>query len=259
MESIILIKLGGSIITDKTIPYTPNIPIIKELANVLTSVDKPLIIAHGSGSFGHTSAQLYGGKKGYTSKEGIAKLCFDASWINHIVMDVLIKKHLPAVSLRPMSMMQTNSGILTHHLFENIEELLKQKLIPVVYGDVMIDTSWNTTIFSGEKILSEIADYLLTKSYFVEKVIEIGNTDGFYDKEKKTVKKITPETWENLKNNVFETNTPDVTGGMIHKVEEALLLVKKGIPTYLVNGNNSTAVKDALLSSSFAGTRISTS
>jgi isopentenyl phosphate kinase len=256
MEPITLLKLGGSVITDKNTPYSPNTKTITNIAKILKQFDGPLIISHGSGSFGHTSATLYGGKKGYTTTEGIAKLSFDASWINHIVMDTFIREHLPALSLRPMSMIKTSGGIVVQHNFEVIEELLNQNLIPVVFGDVIIDTEWKTTIYSGEKVLSEISTFLLSKNYSIEKIIQLGNTEGFYDSNKKTIEKITPTSWKSIKKHVFETTTPDVTGGIIHKVEEALALTEKGISTYLINGEDTKSIKGALTDTSFRGTCI---
>jgi len=50
---MILIKLGGSIITNKEKPLSPRIKTIENLAKNLKKIDEPLIIVHGGGSFGH--------------------------------------------------------------------------------------------------------------------------------------------------------------------------------------------------------------
>lgn len=256
MESITLIKLGGSVITDKNTPYTARIHILNQLAKELASCKGPLIIAHGSGSFGHTSAQQFGGKKGYTSKAGIGKLCFDATWINHIVMHELINQHLPVISLHPFSLIRTSAGKVIQHNFEIVEDVLRQGLIPVVYGDVISDISWNTTIFSGEKVLAEIADFLLIHGYLISKIIQVGNTDGFYGADHKVISTITPETWNTDKAYLFSTNTTDVTGGMKHKIEEALALTEKGIRTILINGELKGELTNALQDKHRTGTVI---
>src|SRR3989344_8694966 len=111
MKNITLIKLGGSVITDKDTPYKAKISVIRRLAKEIKgSGITSLVIAHGSGSFGHTSAVKFGGKKGYKNVKGIAKVAFDAITINQIVMEILIKQGLPVVSLRHMSMMLAKSG-----------------------------------------------------------------------------------------------------------------------------------------------------
>src|SRR3989344_5723934 len=111
MKNVILVKFGGSIITDKNIPYKARPDAIRSLAKELKRVKNvSIVLAHGQGSFAHTSAKEFGGKKGYKSKWGIAKVARDAMEINRIVMDILIEEGVPAVSLRPMSMIQTSAG-----------------------------------------------------------------------------------------------------------------------------------------------------
>jgi len=256
MQAITLLKLGGSVITDKTIPYHARREVISRLASEIKSYDKPLVISHGSGSFGHTSASLYGGKKGYTSKTGIAKLCFDASWINHIVMEEFCRAELATISLPPIGLVQTHEGKVRSQQFHIVEGFLRQGLIPVVYGDVINDVAWDTTIYSGEKVLSEIAEFLITHGYEVDRVIQVGITDGFLDAEKKPVSQITQDTWNDQKKLLFSTHTKDVTGGMEHKVEEALSLTPRGITTYLINGLKENELKNALHEKQISGTMI---
>lgn len=256
MKNIILIKLGGSIITDKKIPYTAKISVIKRLAGELKTVNKNIILAHGSGSFGHTSAAKYGGKKGYVNKEGIAKVARDAMEINRIVMDILVAEGLPAVSFRPMSMILTNEGKMTDSFFESIEVAFKQGLIPVVYGDVIWDKKWKSTIYSGETILNRIGIYMKNKGFNIDKIIQVGETSGVYDDKNNTIPVITKKTWPNVKKFVFGLKVKDVTGGMQHKIEDALEMADLGIKTLLVNGAIKNELSDALLGKKVEGTLI---
>lgn len=60
MKKLLLIKLGGSLITDKSRDYTARPQIISRLAREIKfarkTFDSDIIIAHGSGSFAHTPA-----------------------------------------------------------------------------------------------------------------------------------------------------------------------------------------------------------
>jgi isopentenyl phosphate kinase len=62
LSELVLLKLGGSVITDKTRPFTARLDVIERLAaeikNALTDRgdDLRLIIGHGAGSFGHEAA-----------------------------------------------------------------------------------------------------------------------------------------------------------------------------------------------------------
>lgn len=238
MKPILLIKIGGSVITDKNKPYTENRFLIKKIAKEISKIKKPLIIVHGSGSFGHTSATKYGGKKGYESKWGVAKVSFDAKWINQIVMEVFIEEKLPVISLSPMSMIIASGGKLSEKFFQVVEILLNQGLIPVVYGDVIWDKKWESTIFSGEKTLNEIAKYLIKNHYSIEKMIQLGSTKGVYDKNGKSIKIITQKDWSKIKRSFIQNNKIDVTGGMKHKVKNALELTRWNIETWIIHENN---------------------
>lgn len=257
MKKITLIKLGGSVITDKDTPYKAKTNVIRRLAKEIKgSGVNSLVLAHGSGSFGHTSAQKYGGKKGYKNAWGVAKVARDAMEINRIVMDVLIEEGLSAVSLRPMSMMMTSAGKLKNDLFKIIEETVNQGLIPVVYGDVIWDKKWKSTIYSGETTLNEIGIYLSKKGYQMNNIIQVGQTDGVYDLKRKTIPLINKNNWNKIKKYLFQNKGADVTGGMKHKIEKALTIAEIGINTLLINGNKVNELLSAILGKAVKGTII---
>ena len=246
MKDVILVKFGGSIITDKNVPYKARPDIIRRLARELKKIkDTSIVLAHGQGSFAHTSAKEFGGKKGYKSKWGIAKVASDVMDINKIVMDILLEEGLPAVSLRPMSMMITEAGKLKNNLFEIVEEVINQGLIPVVYGDVIWDKKWKSTIYSGETTLNEIGIYLSKKGFKVNKIIQVGETNGVYDNKGNTIPAINKKNWKNIEHYIFKSTKADVTGAMKHKIENALSISSYGIETWITNdlNNQGTVVK----------------
>jgi isopentenyl phosphate kinase len=257
LKKITLVKLGGSVITDKKVPYVAKTKVIKRLAKELKACPNGLIIAHGSGSFGHTSAALFGGKKGYKTTIGIAKVARDAMEINRIVMNILVNEGLSAISFRPLSMIMTNKGKTASVFFKTLEEALKQGLIPVVYGDVILDEKWKSTIYSGETTLNNIALYLKAKGFVINKIIEVGETNGVINGQKETIGKISKASWLKTKQFIFNPNRVDVTGGMTHKISEALAIAKKGIETLIINGNKTNELSNAILGKQTKGTVIS--
>ena len=50
---MILIKLGGSIITNKEKPLSPRRKVIEKISQNLKKIDEPLVVVHGGGSYGH--------------------------------------------------------------------------------------------------------------------------------------------------------------------------------------------------------------
>ena len=73
-RKLTIIKLGGSILTDKSTPYTANDSIIesviKEIKECLdTRVIEDLIIVHGVGSFGHIPVMKHKLHLGYQDQD----------------------------------------------------------------------------------------------------------------------------------------------------------------------------------------------
>lgn len=237
MRKLLLIKLGGSVITDKHTPYTPRYRTIERIIHELKAAKQSYIICHGSGSFGHTSVKKYGGIKGYKTTLGIATVSRDVMSLNKIIVDTFIQKNLPAVSFRPMNTMTSNKGEIHNYFFEPIEQILKQNLIPVLCGDIIWDHTWNSTVFSGEKILKFLARFLTRKGYSIEKIIQVADTYGVYDNTKKTIPAITKGNWKQMKGYLHDSSSVDCTGGMRHKVENALAMAENGYKTIILNGS----------------------
>lgn len=246
MQNICLIKLGGSVITDKTIPYTAKKDVIRRLAREIKKSNIRCIIAHGSGSFGHTSAKKYCKKKGYTSRIGIAKVARDTMEINSIVMDIFLEERLPAISLCPRSIVLAKRGNIQQHNFSIIEEVLSQKLIPVLYGDIVWDTQWKSAIYSSEMLLHAVARYLHKKEYSINKVLYVCDTNGVLDEQQNTIVEITNTNWSTKKNVLYKTTSIDMTGGMRHKVDASLRLTRLGLQTWILNGNTPDKLFTAL-------------
>src|SRR5574339_458739 len=64
MKELVFLKLGGSLITDKTQPYTPLLDVMDDLALQIktalqTHPNLHLVLGHGAGSFGHVPASEY--------------------------------------------------------------------------------------------------------------------------------------------------------------------------------------------------------
>ncbi len=114
----IFLKLGGSLITDKTRPYTPRLETLADLAIQISAAlqentDLRLILGHGSGSFGHQAASQFGTRGGVSGPEawrGFAEVWYLASALNRLVIEALRNSGLPAVTLAPISAVTAHDG-----------------------------------------------------------------------------------------------------------------------------------------------------
>ena len=77
MQELIIIKLGGSVITDKSREYTPREDNIKRFAEEIRESEKvfkgKFIIGHGAGSFAHTPAAKFQTKKGLINSRSLRR------------------------------------------------------------------------------------------------------------------------------------------------------------------------------------------
>lgn len=160
------IKLGGSVITDKTVPELPDRPVIKQLAGDLRAaldVDPQLrvVLGHGSGSFGHTYAQRYGVHRGLAPEAdwmGFALTSAAALRLNRIVIDTLLEAGVPALALQPSASASTSGGALVAWHSAPLAQALARSLLPVIHGDVAFDSAQGSAIISTEQLLAYLAN-----------------------------------------------------------------------------------------------------
>lgn len=264
IKDIILVKLGGSLITDKNKPFTARGEAIKRLAMEIVQARRKrqisLIIGNGGGSFPHAPAVKYQTHKGIINKKSIWGFCEvqdAASRLNRIIVRELLNVGEKAISINPSSCLIAKNGRIEKFFPEPLLELLKLNIIPVVYGDVVVDTKMGCCIISTERLLNFLALKVKQKGYKIENLVHYGTTSGVLDKEGETIPKITPKSFKNLKEIIQGSSGIDVTGGMLHKVEEALFLAKKGISSYIMNGFEKEYLKKVILGEKVEGTLIS--
>jgi isopentenyl phosphate kinase len=232
-SDIIFLKLGGSLITDKDQISTARLNVIdriaKEIRNALNDFpNMQLIIGHGSGSFGHQAAKKYNTREGvFSAKDwlGFTQVWKQANKLNQIVINNLSANHIPAISFPPSSSAITNNGKITSWNLEPMKAALGKILIPVVQGDVVIDSSLGGTIVSTEEVFTHLASTLKPKRILLAG-IEAGVWKD-YPTCKQLIKTIDNKSFPEVAKLLTGSKSTDVTGGMQSKVEEMLSLVTR--------------------------------
>lgn len=262
MNRVVLVKLGGSLITDKSKALTPRPATIRRLGKEMKEarlLDKKLIVilAHGSGSFGHIPASKYGTARGFVSDRGRLGACVThdiAAQINRIVIKELLSAGLPVASLSPSSIFVSNDGKINTGFFDSLQAMVGKAIIPVLYGDVIWDSARGSSIFSGEKSLGLVAKYLLSLGWKIDREIQCGSEEGVLEYGK-IIPLITPANFPSIKKFLSGSEQTDVTGGMLHKVNEALELASHGVETIIISGKIGR-LKHSLLGRQTIGTYI---
>lgn len=233
---ITLLKLGGSLLTDKRIEATFRDEVAQRIASEINTAlgtrrDLKLLIGHGSGSFGHFAAQRHQTVSGVHSADawrGFAEVAEAAAQLNHLVTRALRQAGVPAWRLQPSASAIARNGILQYLALEPIQTALDNGLIPLVYGDVAVDQLRGGTIISTETIF-----FYITKHLPVERILLFGETDGVYDATGVAIPEITRANYAQIAQFLGGSAGVDVTGGMVSKVRDMLDLVDAVAPRSL--------------------------
>jgi isopentenyl phosphate kinase len=257
----IVLKIGGSVITDKDGELSARTEVINRLSEEIARAKSPnLIIVHGGGSFGHPAASRHAikeGSKSESQKIGFAETHHVMTVLNGLVMDSLVWHDIPAISIAPSSCVITEAGRIKTFDDNALRMLLNMGFVPVLYGDVTLDEKIGFTVLSGDQLASHLA-----VRFDATRIVFGVDTDGLFNSDPKTNKHaklyshLTLEELINAKERLgFPTKT-DVTGGMYGKVSEIARAVEKGIPTKIVNASKPNRVYKALLGEDTEGTVI---
>ena len=263
--NLTMIKFGGSLITDKTMAYSLRFAIISRLVEEVKGICDDglvshLVLANGAGSFAHQSAALYGTEGGFSGSKGRFGYCavqHDAARLNRMVVGVCIEKGLPVVSLQPSVMLRTKNKQIEYVDFSSVLAAAHAGLIPFLYGDAILDQSIGSTIYSTDRILNCLTEYVKKqKGVTVDRIIHVGDYDGVVDDSGATIPEITKKNYKTIKKQLYETPVVDVTGGMRDKVEEMLAVAKNGVSSYIISGNKEGNLRACLVGDDFVGTKI---
>lgn len=242
---MILLKLGGSIITNKEKALSPRKKTVENIAKNLKRVNEPIIIVHGGGSFGHywsVKYDMHTQPKKY-DMHGVSIVKNSMIDLNKMILDAFVKNKLNPYSLPPTDFMSGNKPI--PNKIKEIEKIAKAELIPITYGDALWYGEKKTYILSGDKIMTHLAKTLRPRL-----CIFALNEDGLYS-DLKTKKLIYELKGESPK---ISENKMDVTGGMTRKVEEAIKIAKMGMNVFFVNGNKPERIVKAVKNRKYEGT-----
>ena len=256
-----LIKLGGSLITDKreARAFRPETTrqILRQVKQIHGLRDAPpLILGHGSGSFGHHEARKHGTRDGVETAAdwlGFAKVAEAASALSQLVLRECVALQLPVMRLAPSALLGAADGRVHSLNIDPVVRALDRGLIPLLHGDVAFDSARGGTIISTEQILVELALRLDTRQ-----IILLGEVAGVLDGAGELIRAITPATMAAHRESLGGASGVDVTGGMAQKVDDMLRLVarKPDLQAVIADGRRSDILLDLIIHGQQGGTVI---
>jgi len=258
LKNLVVLKIGGSIITDKKTPKAFRKDVMKRLSvEVARCWPVPMVVVHGAGSFGHPTAKEFRLSQGFKEQrqlEGFVRTLVDVKDLNQLVTQTFIETGVGAVGFPASTLFITRRGAIETAHLDLIFSSLDLGIIPVTCGDVTFDREYKFTVLSGDDIAVYIA-----KALRASRIVFATDVDGVYEKNRFTGEKKLLDTLDYRKHSSLyygEVEGEDVTGGMFNKVETAFEAVKAGIKVFIVNGLREGRVEAAIKGEPVLGTQL---
>jgi len=250
-NEIIVLKLGGSLLTDKLEPFSLREEILENCLNQIIESKKLIILIHGGGSFGHPLAKKYQISQGLNTSikdqiMGLSKTHDAMNKFNSIIINKLLEKGYPAISIQPSSIFIQEFNEINIKSIDPIEKLLDLRIMPVLYGDIILSRDFSFSILSGDHIILKLCERI--QDFKISKVIFAIEEDGIFIKEnenKKLALKLTPKDLAKIKLADLDQKI-DVTGGIKGKLEKIEEILRLNIPVQIINGIKNKNVLKAL-------------
>jgi isopentenyl phosphate kinase len=138
-----------------------------------------------------------------------------------------------------------------------VRKMLDLGLVPVLYGDAVVDAVKGISILSGDQLTVHLACELDAARVVVGIDVDgVFTADPKLQKKAKLVQKITPANWPEVVKSLGGVGKPDVTGGIANKVRELLTLTGRGIEAEIVNAAKPNVLKRAISGERGLGTII---
>lgn len=256
MDRQILLKIGGSVITDKSGSGEVRIDVLDSIAGTLAAYKKSrghtplhLLVVHGAGSYGHPEASRYRIPKGVTPANvaGIYHTHRAVSRLDEMVVSSLRSAGLEAVGIHPLHGSLAKSGLLVQYPIKQIKLMMEMGVIPVLHGDVVMDCVQGACIVSGDQLVRVYARELT-----MGRVGLATDVPGLLGEDGLVIRRL--QAMQDVEIHTLHSNAPDVTGGMHGKINELLRLARDGIPSEIFHISR---LSDFLAGTDHGGTCIS--
>jgi len=232
VKEVIILKLGGSVITDKSGRCMIDEERISAVAKEISARKNifPVVI-HGAGSCGHPEAKEHHIDKGldHNNRSGIFITHAAVRKLNERVVDALRASGVEAVGIHPLDACTAKNGRLISFELGPVEMLVRHGIVPVLHGDVVMDLGQGACIVSGDQLVSYLAGNMA-----VDRIGLATNVSGVL-KDGSVIETIDSESIADLTFN--DSGNTDVTGGMKGKIEELLTLAKGGTDSSIFHIN----------------------
>ena len=223
-QDLLVVKLGGSVITEKDRAETLDGPALSAAADAIAAAREDgdvgrLAIVHGGGSFGHHHASRHGVTTERGTHDAAAALSIHGAMttLNRFVLSRLHDRDVPALPVHPLSVAARESDGTLSCPLEQVDAMLAEGFVPVLHGDGVVHRGEGITVLSGDELVCRLAEEL-----DADRVGVCSTVPGVLDGDGEVIREIT--AFEEVADALGASESTDVSGGMAGKVRELLAL-----------------------------------
>ena len=259
---MIIVKLGGSVITDKKRPLTARPRAIASMAAALSAAREPLIVVHGGGSFGHYWSVRHDMHTRPARHDPAAVAAVKNSMVDldAVVLRAMARKGIGPYAIPPHALVRPGgAGAASAPAVREAGRIAESGLVPVTYGDALWRRGGMSYIMSGDRLVS-----MLSLALRPRLAIFATDVDGLYEDmaSRALIPRVGAGQAAGIAAGLAARGSgpagrpprgrgapppppPDVTGGIRRKVLEAARMAGAGIDVAIVNGNRPGRILEA--------------
>jgi isopentenyl phosphate kinase len=245
-----LVKLGGSLLTDKAAESSFKRAVARRLVSEIAKAEVPCVLLHGAGSFGHPQAKRHRIGQARPKPEGVADVLSAVAFLHAEVLALANDAGLRPLSV-PLCGVRGDGDDLVDLPIADVSKAVEEGFTPVLHGTLVRDTVTGWRVLSADELIARLASETQPRL-----ALFATDVDGVMDREPSDpAAKLMPRVTPAIAIAVPTGKGDDVTGRMHGKLQHALATAQH-CPTLIVNGGVRNRVLDALRGKPVPCTRV---
>jgi len=236
IQQLQIIKLGGSLVTNKQRVATFSPRRMRRLAREVAVCEDPIILLHGTGSFGKPQACKYHYEGDGFLPRSRSGVVTEVSELLHnlrgMVVRILREAGVEALSMTPAALFRTCRGRIVKCDVDPLRDLVERNIAPVISGDLVLDEECDFAMCSSDMMAARLAVALSAK-----RLIFATDTPGvmsYNGRRPHTLKELVAE--DPQLQNSLKDDVGDVSHGMAGKLKAGFEAAQAGVETWVIDG-----------------------
>jgi isopentenyl phosphate kinase len=244
---ITVVKIGGSVLTDKQRPLVFQHGYAHAVAADIRLSRTVPVIVHGTGSWAKAIGRHYRTTGGWArDATGFQMTCLRIRRLQEALAAALRDEGVVCCPLQANAIFHRDGGILDLYGTGPVTRLVEAGVSPLLCGDVLVEGPGIFRVVSSDAVAVAIARRMPASD-----CVFATDVDGVWDSAGRCIPEVTQPGAA-----AGDSDQRDVTGGMSAKIAAALDIAATGARTTIVNGRIPGRVRDALEGRTVIGTRV---